>query len=265
MVVAPTIAAVGLSFYSYGFPLVGTCLEIGVVQILLVILFSLVSSVAIFLPIMDFDVISFVVLLLEIWILVFILSTVPSQDICYWSSHISHLCGKFMVANLCIQYLWSRVYLQHMFCSGHLMHKSCESNGLSLLNCQVPLGLAITWAAAFLLTETGAYNYKECDVNVPVSNIISEHCRKHVSRMKQCRVDSSHALKSSPWFRFPYPLQWGTPVFHWKMAVVMCVVSVIASVDSVCLIFLLLLTILLKIFISWQFELKLVANATFLW
>jgi nucleobase transporter 1/2 len=43
VVVAPTLAAVGLSFYSYGFPRVGTCLEIGVVQILLVIMFSLVS------------------------------------------------------------------------------------------------------------------------------------------------------------------------------------------------------------------------------
>ncbi|GFZ12678.1 nucleobase-ascorbate transporter 12 [Actinidia rufa] len=137
-VVAPTIAAVGLSFYSYGFPRVGTCLEIGAVQILLVIIFSL-----------------------------------------------------------------------------------------------VPLGLAITWAAAFLLTEVGAYSYKGCDVNVPVSNIISEHCRKHISRMKQCRVDTSQALKSSPWFRFPYPLQWGTPVFNWKMALFMCVVSLISSVDSV--------------------------------
>lgn len=45
VVVAPTIAAVGLSFYSYGFPLVGKCLEIGVVQILLVIIFALVSVV----------------------------------------------------------------------------------------------------------------------------------------------------------------------------------------------------------------------------
>lgn len=43
MVVSPTIAAVGLSFYSYGFPIVGTCLEIGAVQILVVIVFSLVS------------------------------------------------------------------------------------------------------------------------------------------------------------------------------------------------------------------------------
>lgn len=95
------------------------------------------------------------------------------------------------------------------------------------------MGLAITWAAAFLLTEAGAYSYKGCDTHVPASNIISEHCRKHVSRMKHCRVDTSHALKSSPWFRFPYPLQWGTPVFTWKMAFVMCVVSIIASVDSV--------------------------------
>lgn len=44
VVVSPTVAAVGLSFYSYGFPRVGTCIEIGVEQIMLVIIFSLVSS-----------------------------------------------------------------------------------------------------------------------------------------------------------------------------------------------------------------------------
>ncbi|KAM7522480.1 hypothetical protein LguiA_012382 [Lonicera macranthoides] len=97
----------------------------------------------------------------------------------------------------------------------------------------VPLGLTITWAAAFLLTEAGAYSYKGCDANMLASNIISEHCRNHVSKMKYCRVDTSHALCSSPWFRFPYPLQWGTPIFSWKMALVMCVVSIITSVDSV--------------------------------
>ncbi|PRQ32171.1 putative xanthine/uracil/vitamin C permease [Rosa chinensis] len=155
VVVSPTIAAVGLSFYSYGFPLVGTCLEIGAVQILLVIAFSL--------------------------------------------------------------------YLRKISVFGHRV----------FLIYAVPLGLAITWATAFLLTEAGVYNYKGCDTNVPASNIISDHCRKHVSRMKHCRVDTSHALNSSPWFRFPYPLQWGTPVFHWKMAIVMCVVSIISSVDSV--------------------------------
>lgn len=155
VVVAPTIAAVGLSFYSYGFTLVGTCLEIGVVQILLVILFSL--------------------------------------------------------------------YLRKVSVLGHRI----------FLIYAVPLGLAITWATAFLLTEAGAYSYRGCDANIPASNILSEHCRKHVSRMKHCRVDTSHALRSSPWFRFPYPLQWGIPVFNWKMALVMCVASIISSVDSV--------------------------------
>ncbi|TKY48617.1 Nucleobase-ascorbate transporter 12 [Spatholobus suberectus] len=155
VVVSPTIAAVGLSFYSYGFPLVGTCLEIGAVQILVVFVFSL--------------------------------------------------------------------YLRKISVLGHRI----------FLIYAVPLGLAITWAVAFLLTEAGVYNYKGCDINIPASNMVSEHCRKHVSRMKHCRVDTSHALKSSPWFRFPYPLQWGTPIFHWKMALVMCVVSLISSVDSV--------------------------------
>lgn len=155
VVVSPTIAAVGLSFYSYGFPLVGTCLELGTVQILLVIIFSL--------------------------------------------------------------------YLRKISVFGHRI----------FLIYAVPLGLAITWAAAFLLTEAGAYSYKGCDINVPASNTISERCRKHLPRMQHCRVDTSHALNSSPWFRFPYPLQWGTPVFHWKLALVMCVVSIISSVDSV--------------------------------
>ncbi|KAI3748196.1 hypothetical protein L6452_11121 [Arctium lappa] len=155
VVVSPTIAAVGLSFYSYGFPQMGACLEIGMVQILLVIMFSL--------------------------------------------------------------------YLRKVSLLGHRI----------FLIYAVPLGLVITWAMAFFLTEAGAYKYDGCDVNIPTSNMISDHCRKHVARMKSCRVDTSHALKSSPWFRFPYPLQWGTPVFNWKMALVMCMVSVISSVDSV--------------------------------
>ncbi|RZB80337.1 Nucleobase-ascorbate transporter 12 isoform B [Glycine soja] len=155
VVISPTIAAVGLSFYSYGFPLVGTCIEIGAVQILVVIVFSL--------------------------------------------------------------------YLRKISVLGHRI----------FLIYAVPLGLAITWAFAFLLTEAGVYSYKGCDVNIPASNMVSEHCRKHFSRMRHCRVDTSQALKSSTWFRFPYPLQWGTPVFHWKMAIVMCVVSLISSVDSV--------------------------------
>ncbi|XP_039120058.1 nucleobase-ascorbate transporter 12 [Dioscorea cayenensis subsp. rotundata] len=155
VVTSATITAVGLSFFSYGFTQVGTCLEIGFVQIMLVIIFAL--------------------------------------------------------------------YLRKIRVFGHRV----------FLVYTVPLGLGITWALAFLLTESGAYSYKGCDINIPASNIISDYCRKHISRMKHCRVDTSHALRSSPWFRFPYPLQWGTPVFNWKFAIVMCSVAIIASVDSV--------------------------------
>ncbi|KAG6468661.1 nucleobase-ascorbate transporter 12-like [Zingiber officinale] len=155
VVVSPTIASIGLSFFAYGFTQVGTCLEIGMLQILLVVIFSL-----------------------------------------YFRK---------------IRIYGHRIFLIHA----------------------VPLGLGFTWLIAFLLTELGVYSYKGCDANVPVSNTVTAYCRKHVPRMKHCHVDTSHALGSAPWFRFPYPLQWGTPIFNWRMTLVMCVVSIIASVDSV--------------------------------
>ncbi|XP_006592309.1 nucleobase-ascorbate transporter 12 isoform X2 [Glycine max] len=124
------------------------------------------------------------------------------------------------------------VYWTYVAVSKYLRKISVLGHRIFLIYA-VPLGLAITWAFAFMLTEAGVYSYKGCDANIPSSNMVSEHCRKHFSRMRHCRVDTSQALKSSSWFRFPYPLQWGTPVFHWKMAIVMCVVSLISSVDSV--------------------------------
>ncbi|XAR73495.1 hypothetical protein NMG60_11007482 [Bertholletia excelsa] len=41
VVVAPTVAAVGLAFFSYGFPQAGSCVEISLPQILLILIFSL--------------------------------------------------------------------------------------------------------------------------------------------------------------------------------------------------------------------------------
>ncbi|PRQ48473.1 putative xanthine/uracil/vitamin C permease [Rosa chinensis] len=41
IVVAPTVAAVGLAFFSYGFPQAGSCVEISIPQILLVLMFTL--------------------------------------------------------------------------------------------------------------------------------------------------------------------------------------------------------------------------------
>jgi hypothetical protein len=44
VVVAPTVAAVGLAFFAYGFPMVGTCVEIGIPQVLVIVFFALVSA-----------------------------------------------------------------------------------------------------------------------------------------------------------------------------------------------------------------------------
>ncbi|EHA8589606.1 nucleobase-ascorbate transporter 11 [Cocos nucifera] len=41
VVVAPTVAAVGLAFFSYGFPVAGTCVEISMPLILLILIFTL--------------------------------------------------------------------------------------------------------------------------------------------------------------------------------------------------------------------------------
>lgn len=106
---------------------------------------------------------------------------------------------------------------------------------------QVPLGLGIIWAYAFLLTAAGAYNFGGCNVHVPLPNIVSDKCRKHVLTMMHCRTDVSVAMQTADWFRIPYPLQWGIPVFRWKSACIMIAASVIASIDSVSCVQLILL------------------------
>lgn len=155
VVVTPTVAAVGLAFFTYGFPVIGSCVEIGIPQILVVLIFVL--------------------------------------------------------------------YLRRIAVFGHRIFQVFA----------IPLGLAIVWAYAFLLTAAGAYNYNGCNAHVPVSNIVSKACRKHAFTMVHCRTDVSTALETAAWLRFPYPFQWGVPTFHWKTAAVMMIASVIGCIDSV--------------------------------
>ncbi|XP_027916635.1 nucleobase-ascorbate transporter 11-like [Vigna unguiculata] len=155
IVVAPTVAAVGLAFFSYGFPQAGTCMEISIPQIALVLLFTL------------------------------------------------HLRGISIFGNHSF-----RIYA-------------------------VPLSVTLTWIYASFLTAGGAYNYKGCNPKIPSSNILTDACRKHAYTMKHCRTDVSNALLTSAWLRIPYPLQWGFPIFHFRTCIIMAIVSLVASVDSV--------------------------------
>ncbi|KAI3426740.1 uncharacterized protein J3R85_009600 [Psidium guajava] len=155
VVVAPTVAAVGLAFFSYGFPQAGSCVEISVPLILLVLIFSL--------------------------------------------------------------------YLRGISFFGHRL----------FLIYAVPFSVMIIWAYAFFLTAGGAYDYKGCSPDIPSSNILVDSCRKHVYTMKHCRTDVSNAMRTAAWVRIPYPLQWGTPIFHLRTSMIMIVVSLVASVDSI--------------------------------
>ncbi|KAG0474794.1 hypothetical protein HPP92_014480 [Vanilla planifolia] len=155
VVVAPTVAAVGLAFFSYGFPQAGSCVEISIPLILLVLIFTL--------------------------------------------------------------------YLRKVSIFGHRI----------FLVYAVPICVAIVWAYAFFLTAGGAYHYKGCNTNIPSSNILSDTCRKHALTMKRCRTDVSVALKTSSWVRIPYPFQWGAPTFSFRTSVIMIIVSMVASVDSI--------------------------------
>ncbi|KAG0578584.1 hypothetical protein KC19_4G034800 [Ceratodon purpureus] len=157
VVVAPTVAAVGLGFFAYGFPVVGRCVEIGIPQILLLVFFAL--------------------------------------------------------------------YLRRITVLGHRIFQVYA----------VPVALALTWAYAFLLTESKAYTYTGCSFNQRGNRTatLTPECQQQMSTMLSCRTDVSNALSTSAWFRFPYPFQWGFPTFNWQSGVVMIAASVIASVDSV--------------------------------
>ncbi|KAL2344417.1 hypothetical protein Fmac_005702 [Flemingia macrophylla] len=155
IVVAPTIAAVGLAFFSYGFPQAGTCMEISIPQMALVLIFTL------------------------------------------------HLRGISIFGHHTF-----RIYA-------------------------VPLSVTLTWIYASFLTAGGAYNYKGCNPKIPSSNILTDACRKHAYTMKHCRTDISNALLTSAWLRIPYPFQWGFPIFHFRTCIIMAVVSLVASVDSI--------------------------------
>ncbi|KAJ6915797.1 hypothetical protein NC652_018456 [Populus alba x Populus x berolinensis] len=155
VVVAPTVAAVGLAFFSYGFPQAGSCVEISIPLILLVLIFTL--------------------------------------------------------------------YLRGISIFGHRIFQIYA----------VPLSVLIIWTYAFFLTAGGAYNYKGCSPDIPSSNILVDACRKHAYTMQHCRTDASNAWRTAAWVRIPYPLQWGVPIFHFRTSLIMIIVSLVASVDSV--------------------------------
>ncbi|KAJ0097626.1 hypothetical protein Patl1_28335 [Pistacia atlantica] len=174
VVVAPTVAAVGLAFFSYGFSQAGSCVEISIPQILLVLVFTLYLR-----GISVFGHRLFRIYAIGLAMVAF---GVKSQQNCW---------------NLSI---WLGVRYYYKGSSG-------------------------SWHSLKLQKNFGS---PECYDYMDICILLD--CWWSI-RLQ--RTDVSNAWRTAAWVRIPYPLQWGIPIFHLRTSMIMIIVSLVASVDSV--------------------------------
>ncbi|XP_028119790.1 nucleobase-ascorbate transporter 1 isoform X2 [Camellia sinensis] len=74
--------------------------------------------------------------------------------------------------------------------------------------------VAIIWVYAVILTAGGAYR------NKPFATQLS------------CRTDKANLISTAPWFKFPYPLQWGPPTFAAGHSFAMMSAVLVSMVES---------------------------------
>ncbi|GMH12032.1 hypothetical protein Nepgr_013873 [Nepenthes gracilis] len=72
----------------------------------------------------------------------------------------------------------------------------------------------LIWVYAVILTAAGAYR------NRPSITQIS------------CRTDKANLISTAPWFKFPYPLQWGPPTFSAGHSVAMMSAVLVSMIES---------------------------------
>ncbi|XP_008456413.1 nucleobase-ascorbate transporter 1 isoform X2 [Cucumis melo] len=74
--------------------------------------------------------------------------------------------------------------------------------------------VTIVWIYSVILTASGAYR------NKPMKTQIS------------CRTDRANLITTAPWFKFPYPLQWGPPTFSAGHSFAMMAAVLVSMVES---------------------------------
>lgn len=79
----------------------------------------------------------------------------------------------------------------------------------------VLLAIIVTWIYGIIMTEAGAYRNASEDIQ------------------KACRTDQTSVLQHAPWIRFPYPGQFGWPIFNMPNTIVMLSGALSAMVESV--------------------------------
>ncbi|KAL1160921.1 hypothetical protein V6Z11_A07G097300 [Gossypium hirsutum] len=73
----------------------------------------------------------------------------------------------------------------------------------------------IIWIYSLILTAGGAYR------NKPIATQIS------------CRTDRANLISTAPWFKFPYPLQWGPPTFSASHSFAMMSAVLVSMVEGI--------------------------------
>ncbi|XP_057527401.1 nucleobase-ascorbate transporter 1-like [Amaranthus tricolor] len=73
---------------------------------------------------------------------------------------------------------------------------------------------AIVWVYAIILTAAGAYKHKPHPTQI------------------SCRTDRANLISTAPWFKFPYPLQWGPPTFDAGHSVAMMASVLVSMIES---------------------------------
>ncbi|XP_065876576.1 nucleobase-ascorbate transporter 1 [Euphorbia lathyris] len=74
--------------------------------------------------------------------------------------------------------------------------------------------VTIVWIYSVILTASGAYRDK------PIKTQFS------------CRTDRANLISTAPWFKFPYPLQWGPPTFSAGHSFAMMSAVLVSMVES---------------------------------
>ncbi|RCV41378.1 hypothetical protein SEVIR_9G129800v4 [Setaria viridis] len=95
-------------------------------------------------------------------------------------------------------------YASHFFVKGSFVFGRCA----------VLVTIIIVWIYAEILTAAGAYNERG-----PVTQF-------------SCRTDRAGIIQGSPWVRFPYPFQWGYPIFCWQDCLAMLAASFASLIES---------------------------------
>ncbi|KAJ3693278.1 hypothetical protein LUZ60_008758 [Juncus effusus] len=70
------------------------------------------------------------------------------------------------------------------------------------------------WILATIFTAAGAYNHRP------------------IRTQDSCRTDRANLISSAPWFKFPYPLQWGPPTFNAGHCVAVMAAVLVSLVES---------------------------------